>query len=164
MKLKSLHYIWSIKPKWGSKMISWASNKYTPMKDCPSHVALLINEKWVFESTYKYDVNITSYKKWKKENIETQKLLCSQERHYDEIKSTMRSIKGKKYDWGGIVYFIWRFILFWIFKTPPTKKNKLENPNKYFCCEAVGKITNTDYSMTTPADIYIKLKKELENA
>lgn len=162
MKLKSLHYLWSKKDRWGSKLISWASNETTPLENTPAHVALLVNEKWVFESTYSKNVSCISYKRWKEINIETHILKCNQERDYDEVKKVFKDIKGKNYDWLGICYFIWRFLLFFAFKTSMPKKNKWEDPNAYFCCEAVGKITGSNYSMKTPAELYLELKEVLE--
>ena len=159
-----LHYLFSRKEKWGSKLIGWASNKHTPLDNTPSHVALLVNERWVFESTFEKNVNIIEYDKWKAQNIQTHRLLCSQKRTLEEIMNIMRSIKGKKYDWKGILYFTWRFMLFWLFKKDIPDENKLEQPDHYFCCEAVGKVTGMDYSMKTPAGIYIELKKELKDA
>lgn len=158
----TLHYIFSRKEKWGSKLISWASNKITPIENCPSHVALLVNNKWVFESTLDKNVRVISYKKWKKINIETHKLKCSQERTFQELKNVLKPLKGKKYDWLGIIYFSYRILLNFLFQVKIPKHNKLEQKNAYFCCEAVGELTKTDYSMTTPAQLYLNLKSQLE--
>jgi hypothetical protein len=161
MKIK-LEYLFSYRNLIGSKLISWASNKETPLKNCPSHVALLVNEKWVFESTMSHNVSVISYKKWKEKNIESYKLLCSQDRTFEEIKNVLKPIKGKKYDVKGILYFALMFLRLIILKKPLPLINKWQDPNKYFCCEAVGTITGSNYSMFTPAKVYLSLKQQLK--
>lgn len=159
MKLKSLHYLFSKKDKWGSKTISWASSKLgLKLEKYPAHIALLINDKWVLESTYNNNVSVMGYKKWLKINNQTYKLKCSQERHYEEIKDLFKRMKDKKYDWMGIGYFSYRFILFLLFGCKIPDKNKWHSKNKYFCCEVIGELLGISYEMKTPAGVYKELK------
>lgn len=162
MKLKSLHYLFSKKDKWGANLISWASSELVNLDEFPSHVALLINEKWVFESTYNNNVSIIGYSKWLELNKETHKLKCIKERNYSEIKDLFRRLDSKKYDWGGILYFTYRFLLYFLFALKLPKINKLHNKDKYFCCEVIGELTGISYEMSTPSQVYLDLHKALK--
>jgi hypothetical protein len=162
MKVKSLHYLFSKKDKWGSKLISWASSKMVEMDDYPAHVALLINDRWVFESTYKNNVSIMTYNKWLELNHETHKIQCNKEREYNEIKDLFRRLEGKKYDWGGIIYFAYRFILYYLFSIKLPVMNKLQSKEKYFCCEVIGELNDISYDMSLPSQVYLDLLEILK--
>ena len=60
----TLHYLFSKNEKIGSKIIRWATKHLVEAKDVPSHVALLVNERWVFESTLFTGIRVIPYKKW----------------------------------------------------------------------------------------------------
>jgi hypothetical protein len=161
MKLKSIHYLFSRKEKWGSKLISWASEELGSEEPAPSHVALLLNERWVFESTYSNNVSIMSYSKWKEENIERYKIESTSEHYFEEVKKLYRRIEGKKYDWKGIMYFSWRVLLYIFLGLSIPKKNKWHSEDAYFCCELVGELVGISYEMSTPAHVHQSLTKSL---
>ena len=68
---------------------------------------------------------------------------------------------GKKYDWPGILYFAWRFLLHFIFKSPFPKTNKWETKSRFFCSELVGEMYGYEnYSMVTPAKMCADMLKD----
>ena len=150
----TVHYLFSRSEKIGSKVIASTTKKLCPeIEKTPSHVAILINEKWVFESTLESGVNRMSYKKWKEKNEEVAKIKCTQDRTLEEVIGYFREIKDKKYDYMAIIYFSWRVILLHLLNLQIPAKNKLNNPNRFFCTEVVGKMTNIDCQMTAPVKL-----------
>jgi hypothetical protein len=140
----------------GSKIIAKGTKHLAPdVPEC-SHVALLVQNRWVHESTMKSGVRVLSYDKWLSVNTEAARVqLDSQE--YQNIANGYRIIAGKKYDWKGILFFTLAIIpTFLGFKLP--KKNLWEDPKKYFCCEVLGYLTLHGYSMMAPCQILRSLK------
>jgi hypothetical protein len=135
----------------GSKVIANGSKHLA--KDMPktSHIALLINDRWVHEATG-HGVLICSYDLWKQRQTEVARIPLKS-REYKEIADQFRSIKDKKYDYPG-VFFLGLCIIptFLGFKLRP-KKNLWESKNKYFCCEVVGYLTGHYYGMSSPIQI-----------
>jgi len=148
-----IHYLFSNRNKWGSKLIAWASSKQTGCFDeYPSHVAVLINEKLVVESVFGRGVRIIPYTKWKQINNEVYKIPCTQKtRSSQEITDEIDRIWGRPYDWKGIMFFTWAFLGFIIFNKPMPKKNKWQRNSHFFCTEFAGRIAGVNYEMTTPA-------------
>ena len=155
-------YLFSRRDKWGSKLICWASRKEVgDMNHCPSHVAVLMNDKLVVESVFGKGVRIIPYNKWLELNEELYKIPCIQGyRSSKEITDELFHIWGKPYDWRGIMFFAWSFIRFMVFDKPMPKQNKWQRDSHFFCTEYAGRISGTDYSMTTPAKM---LKTFLES-
>ncbi len=153
----SLDILFSKNDKLGSKLISWASSKTVSMCEVPSHVAILVNKKWVFQSTLEKNVHIMSYKEWLTINEELYSVHISENFEFDEIKTLFRSLEGKKYDWGGILFYAAAWTVNQVFGLKFPKKNLFQSKNRYFCCEVAGIILKQDYSMTNPAQVYIKL-------
>lgn len=155
MKVK-IHYLFSKNNKIGSKVISWATNHQYNFKITPSHVAILINDRWVFESTLFTGVRVIPYKKWVTFNDEVAKIQSSQLYDYSEIKTIYKQIQNKKYDWLGAAYLgIW-LILNKFFKTKIPKINRWESKDLYFCCEGVAIILGLSYfAMRSPADVLV---------
>jgi hypothetical protein len=160
----TVHYLFSKNDKIGSKIISWGTKHLEPtVKDTPSHTALLINNRWVHESTLETGVRVISYDKWKQINTEVAKIECSVKRSYPIIKKMYQEIRHRKYDWMGIIYQgIW-VALNKFFKKPIPEINRLEDPDKYFCCEVVGRLTNTDCSMKSPVQLMVELNGKIKN-
>lgn len=154
MKVK-VHYLFSKNKKIGSRIISWGSRQLTKRKNVPSHIAILVNERWVFESTLESGVRVISYVKWKEINEEVAKIPCTNiYREYSEIKYIFKEIKGKKYDWYGVSYLGLCLVPNKLFKTSLPKENKWEKKDRYFCCEAVEKLANlSNSSMKTPVQL-----------
>lgn len=150
-----VEYLFSNNNKLGSKIIQWASKKEKiPMENLPSHVAVLIDNKLVIESTLSTGVRIIPYFKWKKINNEIAKIPCKKDyKSPKEIFKAFIILWGMKYDWLGILYFAKCLLLMIIFKKELPKRNKWEHKNKYFCTEFVARLTNIDCSMKTPAKL-----------
>lgn len=155
----SYHYLFSKNNKIGSKVISWVSSLFKqditnldPNK-IPSHVAVLIDECLVIESTLDTGVRIIPYNKWKELNEELYKIECIQSKNkLSEVKKQLLfEMWGKKYDWKGILYFAKCMLMYYFFKKPLPNHNKWERENYYFCTEFAARLTNYNYSMTTPA-------------
>lgn len=157
----SVHYLFSKNKKIGSRLISWGTSYLEPkIKNVPSHVAVLVNNKWVFESTLESGVRRISYEKWLEINEEVEKIECTQERELGEVLDYFRSIKDKKYDYQGILYFSWRILLFITLKIKMPTKNRFNRKNSYFCSEVVGKMTGVDCQMTAPVSLSVKIVSE----
>lgn len=152
-----VRYLFSRNDKIGSKLISWAGSKLSSLDNVPSHVAILINNKWVLESTLDKNVRVIGYEAWSKINEELY-TVDGGERDFTEIKNFYKELEGHKYDWGGIAYYAIMFTLFYLFNLKMPTDNKFESENKYFCCEVVGKLNNINYSMTAPVQVYEELR------
>ena len=68
MKKIKVHYLFSKNKKIGSKLIAWGTAHRCDVDDVPSHVAILVEERWVYESTLSSGVRVIPYKKWKEIN------------------------------------------------------------------------------------------------
>lgn len=145
--------------KIGARIISaGTAHLASNIKPSPSHTALLVNGRWVHESTGKAGVSVISYDKWQTLHKETARISLSS-REYQEIADEYRKMLGKKYDYLGISFFGLAIIpTFFGFKLP--KINKWESPNRYFCCEVLGKLTGHYYGMSAPVQILAKLLKD----
>lgn len=152
-----LSILFSKNKKIGSKLISWASGIITPLCPTPSHVAILVNNKWVFQSTLEKNVHIMSYKEWITINEQLYKIDMQDEYEFSQIKTIFRSLEGKKYDWGGIAYYAIRWSLNQGFGLRMPHTNIFQSKDKYFCCEVAGILLKQDFSMDNPADVYLKL-------
>lgn len=152
-------YLFSRNKKIGSKLISWSSGLLLKgMNPVPSHVAVLlefegVNQPLVIESVLESGVRLAPYESWKRLNEELYKVKCTQgPRCQKKVFAFIDELWGKKYDWFGILYFAWRFILHFLFKIKFPSENKWESIDRFFCTEAAAKIAHYDkYSMVTPA-------------
>lgn len=147
--------LFSSSPKIGALIIAHGSAHLASDLPKTSHVALLVNKRWVHESTGRPGVAVLSYDKWCKLHAEVARISLAP-KEYQEIADQFRAIKGKKYDYVGVLY-----LAFWIFlslfgATLPAK-NRLENKQKYFCCEVLGTLTGQYYGMSAPVQILEKL-------
>lgn len=152
-----VHYIFSRNKKIGSKLIIWGTKHLHPEMDkIPSHGAVLINDRWVLESTLDSGVRVISYQKWLEINEEIYKIE-SDITDYTIIKNKYKQLKDKKYDWPGIIYQAIHLMMNKFFKKPVPKKNKWQSNNKYFCLEVIGELTNKRYEMETPVGLVVSL-------
>jgi hypothetical protein len=160
VKIK-LHYLFSKNNKIGSRFIAWGTKHLTDIEDTPSHVAILVNGRWVHESTLFSGVRVISYKKWLEINTEVAKIPCIDlNRSYGELKEIYKSLKNKKYDWMGILYLGWFLFLNKYFGKDIPETNAWQSENRYFCCEAVEKVTGIDdTSMKAPVELLDELSK-----
>lgn len=139
----------------GSKVIALGSKHLAKHLPNTSHVALLVNKRWVHESTGHSGVRVISIDKWKTINTEVARIEL-QPKTYQQIADKYRTIQSKKYDYLG-VFFLALSIIPTFFGLGLPKKNLWEDKNKYFCCEALAYFTGQDYSMSTPVQILQKL-------
>ena len=152
----TLHYLFSKNEKIGSKIIRWATKHLVEAKDVPSHVALLVNERWVFESTLFTGIRVIPYKKWLEINSEVKKIKCREHREYTKLRAIYDRIKKKKYDWPGIIYFGWFLLLNKITGLPIPKVNKWQSESLYFCSEAIAEVLDMpDHGMKSPAEMMV---------
>lgn len=154
----SVHALFSKNNLIGSKVIANGTAHLVSSSNKCSHTALLVNDRWVHESTGKAGVRVISYDLWKQINIEVGRIKLA-DREYQEIADEFRKIKGKKYDYLGIIYF-GLVIIPTFFGAKLPKKNKWESPNRYFCSEVLGKLTGHYYGMMSPIQILDKLSNE----
>lgn len=154
--------LFSRNKKIGSRFISWLTNHRNNTKFMtPSHIALLLNNKWVFESTCDKNVNVVSLNKWKQIHE-----ICHFDElgifEYQDIANIIRLIRGRRYDFLGAFYLGVRLLLNKFFKLSIGSKNYFESKNAFFCTEILSKIINKNLSMYSPADILSNLD-ELKN-
>lgn len=155
-----VHYLGSRNKKIGSRLIAWGSSLLFPkMKKVPSHVAILVDERWVLESTLFSGTRVYPYKKWKEINEELYKIECINHFGHKNVFKEFRAIKGKKYDYAGLIYFGYRIFLNTAFNIPIPTKNRWNNKNRFFCSEVIGSLTSRNYEMKTPAGVIDDLLK-----
>ena len=152
----TVHALFSYNDMIGSKVIAYGSAHLEPDMPKTSHVAVLVNDRWVHEATGS-GVHISSYEKWSQVHKEVDRVQL-ESREYQEIADRFRLIQGKKYDYLG-AFFLGLCIIptFLGFKLP--KRNMWQSKHDYFCCEVLGYLTNQDYSMCSPIQILGRLKR-----
>lgn len=148
-----IHYLFSKNSKLGSRLISWASGLLLPeMQNVPSHVAVLIDDHFVVESTFATGIRCIPFSEWLKLNQICYIIKEPKEKSMDEIHAVFSSVWGKSYDWPGILFFALCFIRHFLFKTKFPYDNKWQDNNRYFCTEFAGVVSGYHkHSMTTPA-------------
>ena len=159
-----LHYLFSKNKKIGSTIIRKATKHLEPdisEEEIPSHVAILINNRWVFESTLESGVRRISYEKWLEINTEIDKIECQTERTLEGVLGLFRGILDQDYDYLGVCYFGYRLALSILFDTEIPKINKWNQDNSYFCSEVVGKLLELDYQMIAPVQIMVEARRIL---
>jgi len=138
----------------GSRIIAEGTHHLAPSLPKVSHTALLVNNRWVHESTG-HGVKICSYDVWKKQHNEMARVDL-QIMEYQQLADHFRQIQDLKYDYLGVIYLALCIIpTFWGRCLP--KENKWASDNKFFCCEVLGFLTGKDYSMYTPIQILKQL-------
>jgi hypothetical protein len=154
----SVHYLFSRRDLIGSKTISWGTEHlYKAFEKTPSHVAILINNRWVHESTLDSGVRVMSYEKWLEFNDQLAKIPFVRVWYYYIIKTLFIAIKDKKYDWAGIIYLGLWMVPSKLFGCKLPENNILENPDKYFCSEVMGYMLGGNYDMKAPVQILKEL-------
>jgi hypothetical protein len=153
--------LFSYSSKIGAKIIAHGTKHMAKNQPLTSHVALLVNKRWVHESTGHSGVTVLSYEKWSKLHSEVARVpLKSTE--YQIIANKFRQMVGKKYDYLGVFYLAFRIFLSYFGATLPAK-NKLESTKKYFCCEVLGALTGQYYGMKSPVQILQDLLQRKAN-
>lgn len=154
----TVHYLFSRRDLIGSKTIAWGTKHLYPEFDkTPSHVAILVNNRWVHESTLDSGIRVMSYEKWLEINEEVAKVPCKAEWDYELIKTLFRAIKDKKYDYLGIIYLGLWMVPSKLFHITIPNNNVLGDSDRYFCSEVVGYMHNKNYDMKAPVQILKEL-------
>lgn len=150
-----INYLFSRKNKIGSRLIAWASGfEDLCLEKCPSHIAVLLDDNLVVESTLTTGVRMLPYSHWAKINEELYRVPCFAK--FRQSKLTIEKatrIWGKRYDWKGIAFFAISFIKLIVFKQKLPDSNPWQSDDKYFCTEYAGSLTGEDYSMMSPAKL-----------
>lgn len=160
----SVHYLFSKNKKIGSKIIRAGTSYLEPsicFEKTPSHVAILIQERWVIESTMESGVRVIPYQDWLKINIEINKIKCTKQWTMEQIKSIYKPLKGLKYDYMGIIYFSYRIFLNRVFSMPIPQQNYYNHDDMFFCSEMVSKMTGVSYEMVAPVQLMVKIENKL---
>jgi hypothetical protein len=146
-----INILFSKNSKIGSVLISNGTSFLSNSKPTPSHVAILIKNKWVVESTMEKGCKVIGYKEW----LEKNELLYSISMHveFKDIKNLNKDLKNKKYDFLGVIYCGYRVLLNKLFGLTIPSKNKFHSKNRYFCCEVVGKLLNIETEMLSPVQL-----------
>ncbi len=142
----------------GSKMIANGTSFLSPKMPKTSHVAILINKRWVHESTGHSGVQVMSYDLWSKYHTEVYRVGLP-DMEYQTVADLFRSILGKKYDYLGVFYLGLRIAAKLIFNLNIPEENKWESSNKFFCCEVLGYLVDKNYDMMAPVQILESLRK-----
>jgi hypothetical protein len=150
-----IDYLFSRNKKLGSKLIAWGSGLFKThiknLNQIPSHVAILLNDTIVIESTLTTGVRMIPYNKWKNINEELYKI--PRQGKGECIKCLLFEVWGKKYDYYGIIYFAAFMFRHLVCGAPLPEKNKWERENYFFCTEFAARLEGYNYSMTTPAKL-----------
>ena len=151
--------LFSSSNKIGGKIIAYGTAHLAPnVKEKVSHTALLVNKRWVHESTGKTGVQVVSYDKWCKTHKEVDRVSLGL-KEYQDIADVFRHIKGKKYDYMGILYFVFAIIpTFFGVELPDI--NEWQSFDKYFCSEVLGEFTGYYYGMSAPIQILDQLRND----
>lgn len=157
MKKVSVDIVFSKNDKIGSKFISWGTshlNKDLSFQNFnPSHVAILVDKRWIHESTLESGVRIIPYKKWLQINHQL-KIIHYSNVEYSVIKNSFKRLKNKKYDWLGVIYLsIWIGIKMILPTIKIPSVNKMECSKKYFCCEVIGELIKQNLDMKAPIEV-----------
>lgn len=153
----SVHALFSSNNMIGSKIIANGTRHLAQSTPKCSHVAVLINNRWVHESTMNSGVRVISHGLWLDHNEEVARVELAP-REYQEVADHFRDIKGRKYDWVGIVFFALAVIPTFL-GLPLPKKNRWQDKNKFFCCEVLAYLTDRCYSMMAPIQILKELRE-----
>ena len=160
----TIDYLFSKNNKIGSRLIRWGTAHLAPEIDysnVPSHVAILINNRWVFESTLSSGVRVIVYSKWLEINEEVSKIPYQhKEVEYKHIKKIFKDINQKKYDWAGVSYLGLQLGKNKFLNLEISRINKWENKDRYFCSEAVATLIGMEnHSMKAPVQMLDYLRK-----
>jgi len=156
-------YLFSRNKKLGSRIISWASGLLIKdLEKIPSHVAVLLDDHFVMESTLIGGVKCVPLSYWSTQHEECYRIPCEKiYRSKKEIVETFESVYGKAYDYPAILFFAWCFIKHILFKSKFPSKNSWQSDDKFMCTEFAGRLSGYQkHSMTTPAKMCSDFLKE----
>jgi len=122
-----------------SKLIRWGLNE--PV----SHVAILLDEKLVFQSNL-LGVSIEGIYRLQKACeivyvVDIPMKFCAEEDLYQLL---LQQYDGKPYDFKAFAYFAWRTVLYKLFKKPYPNKNIWQDPNSFLCDGLLTSLSHVD--------------------
>lgn len=153
-----IEYIFSRNEKNGSKLISWGSSLFPEQisnldkHKIPSHVAILLDDIFIIESTLSTGVRVIPISEWLKHNELLYNIPFENE-PIETVRDLLFEMYGKAYDWFGIIYFGYCMFKYYFFGSIMPKVNKYEREDYFFCTEFAGRLIGYNYSMTTPAKL-----------
>ena len=158
--IMSTRILFSYNNKLGSKIIRVASALFDSSGlrycDIPSHTAILMHGTFVVESVMHGGVRIIPYDVWKQKNTEIASLPV--EEFKEPVVTLISEMWGRKYDFVGLMYFVYAVLASKLFKKQIPTQNPFESDNKFFCVELVGRCLGIpNYSTTTPAELMVFL-------
>ena len=127
----------------------------TPFKNIPSHNAIR-KSHLVYEATFIQGVRIVPFEAWGRVNTivgVNQSSVVITDAQFEKV---FVDIWGKKYDWKGVLYFGFCLIRLRLFGVKLPRVNKWNDPDKFFCSEATGKIFGYDHQMISPIQLLEK--------
>lgn len=163
MKIDKLEYLFSKNNLIGSKAISWGTAHLNETQyKTPSHVAVLINDFLVIESTMGSGVSLIPYENWKKKHEVVCKVPCPANRKWDDVIKGTFKLWGKKYDFKGVLFYTYHVLKNKFFKSKIPNKNQWESDSKFFCVELIENITGESYEMTSPVQLMNQFSQLLD--
>lgn len=147
-----------------SRLIRWAFDT-----DC-SHFAVCFDNKLVIHSDL-LGVKLAWWNSFEKSHTIVHCLEFDLGLDKEELiyRSIMDNFDGDGYDFSAFLYFAYRAILWKIFTEPMPKVNPWNDKNKFLCTEVfqflpewvVKRDKGADLSMTTPHDLFLKVRQDL---
>lgn len=140
------------------------------IKEEASHLIFVFDDVHVIESSL-FGVDTDYYPNYKKHVVEVDsvELYLPLEVEYAIWKQTMELCGNEGYDYPGILYSLWRALLFKFFKIPPPPTNKWAKGNLKMCTEMYNIIRGLlpelrlpdqgDVTLKTPLGIIAEVKK-----
>ena len=154
-----IRYVASVRRKSeiGSKLIVWGTKDLQSNLEPCSHLAIIVRDTLVIESTLSTGVRIMPYSRW----LEINKVVHNFEKEYsgrlsDYLPSILDRMWGKKYDYTGIFYFAHRILMKKVFGAKLPQDNKWECKKRRFCVEIFG----DKLSMVSPIQMVAKWDKD----
>jgi hypothetical protein len=83
-------------------------------------------------------------------------------------QSIIGGFDGKDYDYGALLYFMWRGFLYKMFNIALPKKNAWGSPDRFLCDELAHVLPeplriDSDLDLVTPYEVYLILKKRVDS-
>jgi hypothetical protein len=158
-----VHFLFSRNKKIGSKLISWAASfENLQLEHLPSHVAVLLDETWVLESTMSSGIRVLPYESWLEINKQLYKFK-SKVVESEVVLKTAAKLWGLKYDWAGVIYFGIKYLQLIVCGRQLPSRNAWQMPRAYFCTELAAMLEGKDYSMVSPARLCASLMHKEES-
>lgn len=131
------------------------------LEEIPSHVSLLFYDTMVLEAVMLKGVILNYLPTFlKPNNVLAVYELKAKERDWWFYKKAADKYHGQGYDWRGLFWFVWVFVLYQVFGREVPKLNTSENKNKAFCNEILSIIINENTSHIDPNSMMLSLESD----